>query len=292
MGLTKDLGALPRVITVSGSNVGVSVTNPSVQFNVGHASHGLGMAYLGATSLPASAGLFTDSGINGGQGFGSLQIKSRTDFSGYSINFFTALTANVPVERMRIASNGNIGVGTTNPIYNVDVNGGSTTPYLRVYRDTGYVMLWAGLNFSAIYSRNNSDVARNFIIEAANVGIGTESPNSYLAGTVGLVNFHATSPALSIANNSTYWLNYLAGTEYRFFNPTNSVVHTIFLNGNYSFLGTNVSDIRLKEDINKLEINGVESIGSLKPKTYFMKDNKNRKHYGFIAQEVYETIPD
>jgi hypothetical protein len=101
-----------RMRITSGGSVGIGVNNPSTQFNVSHASHGLGMAYLVSNPLPSIAGLFTDSGVNGGQGFGSLQIKSRTDFAGYSINFFTAATANAPVQRMTIRSDGNVGIGT------------------------------------------------------------------------------------------------------------------------------------------------------------------------------------
>jgi hypothetical protein len=293
----------------SGGNVGIGTTSPSVQFNVGHAIHGVGIAYLATSSLPSTAGFFTDSGVNGGQGFGSLQIKSRTDFSGYSINFFTASTANVPVERMRVTSGGNVLIGTSTDNGsrlqvngNVSVgsgNGGqaSTLQLLTngvspISNRITYGTDGTGWKF-AIGKNQAGTITDQFVIQTnGNVSIGTANPDSYLAGTVGLVNFHATSPALSLGNNSTYWLNYLAGTEYRFFNPTNSVVHTIFLNGNYSFLGTNVSDIRLKEDIQELNVNYVEKVTSLKPKSYFMKDNKNRKHYGFIAQEVYETIPD
>ncbi len=100
------------IITDTGTNVGINVVNPVTQLNVGHNGHGIGISYLAANALPSIAGLFTDSGVNGGQGFGSLQIKSRTDFAGYSINFFTAATANTPVQRMTIGTSGDIGMGT------------------------------------------------------------------------------------------------------------------------------------------------------------------------------------
>jgi hypothetical protein len=329
-------------ITDNGTNVGIGTTSPSVQFNVGHASHGVGIAYLATSSLPSTAGFFTDSGINGGQGFGSLQIKSRTDFSGYSINFFTALTANVPVERMRIASNGNVGIGTTSPNTKLQVSDASVSIKATSTSSTGFsssafaleahngtsvaingslfltnsTFLYGTISPNQvnlygtagngvrlvtnlapiIFSTGNADAdfspERMRIASNGNIGIGTSSPDSYLAGTIGTVVYHSTSPARSLANNSGYWLNYLVGTEYRFFNAVNGAVHTIFQNGNYSFSGTNVSDIRLKKDIQELNVNYTEKVTSLKPKSYFMKDNKNRKHYGFIAQEVYKTIPD
>jgi hypothetical protein len=66
----------------------------------------------------------------------------------------------------------------------------------------------------------------------------------------------------------------------------------LYANGNYSFTGSNVSDFRLKQNINKLEINAVDSLLSLTPKSYYMKANTGLIRYGFIAQEVQEVLPD
>jgi hypothetical protein len=99
---------------VSG-NVGIGTTIPSTTLTVGHESHGVGIAYTGASAFPSIAGMFTD--INSGQaGYGSLHIKARTDFGGfYSINFYTAASDNTPVEQVRITSGGVVGIGVTNP---------------------------------------------------------------------------------------------------------------------------------------------------------------------------------
>jgi len=66
----------------------------------------------------------------------------------------------------------------------------------------------------------------------------------------------------------------------------------LYANGNYSFTGSNVSDIRLKQNINNLEINALDSVLSLTPKSYYMKNNTELIRYGFIAQEVQEVLPD
>jgi len=53
------------------------------------------------------------------------------------------------------------------------------------------------------------------------------------------------------------------------------------------------SDIRCKTNIS--EINTKEAfdiIKSIEPKTYNLIDNDSDKHYGFIAQEVFEILPD
>jgi hypothetical protein len=106
---------------------GIGTNTPSTQLNVGHDFHGLGLSYLGSSSLPLLAGIYTSDGTAGGQtGYGSLLIKARTDFGGfYSINFFTSSSNNSPQERMRIFSDGNVFIGSSpsNAGFKLDVNG-------------------------------------------------------------------------------------------------------------------------------------------------------------------------
>jgi hypothetical protein len=94
-----------RMRITSGGNVGIGTINPATQLNVGHESHGLGLSYIPESSLPAIAGIFTNTSF-GQQGYGSLLVKSRTDYAGYSISFYTAGIANDIQERMRITSGG------------------------------------------------------------------------------------------------------------------------------------------------------------------------------------------
>jgi hypothetical protein len=67
---------------------------------------------------------------------------------------------------------------------------------------------------------------------------------------------------------------------------------TIYANGNYQFYGSNVSDARAKENINSLDFNAIEKIIALQPKSYYMKNDNEKLKYGFIAQEVYQVLPD
>ena len=124
--LTYGWNADEEALTVVGTGtttgfVGIGTVSPSTRLNVSHPSHGIGISYMGGSALPSIAGLFTDSS-SGGQGYGSLLIKSRTDYAGYSINFYTAGTANVIESRMMITSVGNIGVNCV-PDHKLDVNG-------------------------------------------------------------------------------------------------------------------------------------------------------------------------
>lgn len=86
---------------------------------------------------------------------------------------------------------GNVGIGTTSPDQKFHIDGGSNSTYLKVSRDVGNILLGAVLNFNAIYSRNNTNAAKDLqfvmgsttaatILANGNVGIGTTSPSQLL----------------------------------------------------------------------------------------------------------------
>jgi hypothetical protein len=99
-------GTAERMTITPDGNVGIGTSSPAVQLNVGHESHGVGIAYT--SSLPNSAGIYTSSDGAHGQAYGSLIVQARADYSGYGICFRAS-----NAERMRIDGNGNLLVGTT-----------------------------------------------------------------------------------------------------------------------------------------------------------------------------------
>jgi hypothetical protein len=102
-----DITPTERMTILNNGNVGIGTSSPSVVFNVSDPDHGIGIAYRGSSALPSIAGLFTDTGVSGGTGYGDLLVKARTDFGGfYGINFYTSATNNTPVLRMRVQSDG------------------------------------------------------------------------------------------------------------------------------------------------------------------------------------------
>ena len=65
----------------------------------------------------------------------------------------------------------------------------------------------------------------------------------------------------------------------------------IYSNGNWDFAGSDVSDVRLKENIKTIDYNAVEKLIQLVPKSYNMIEHPTISKSGFIAQEVKEILP-
>ena len=110
-------------------NVGIGVTAPTNTFVVGHASHGVAIDHV--SSLPSQAGMFTSSSATTAQAYGDLVVKSRTDYSGYGIGFYTASSGGSPLQRMALIDSG--------ALYLYNQNTGSGNADLRYSTGTGAV---------------------------------------------------------------------------------------------------------------------------------------------------------
>jgi hypothetical protein len=152
------------------------------------------------------------------------------------------------------------------------------------------------------------------LTSAGRLGIGTNSPGDYVLNVTSNSTNNATYPhQIAIFGNSasgasrgylyigsSAGIDWLMGKDtsgagdYRF----NLSLYTgeqrmvLYTNGNYSFAGSNVSDIRLKSNINTLSLNALDKISQFVPKSYTMNDHPDQIRYGFIAQEIKEITPD
>jgi hypothetical protein len=66
----------------------------------------------------------------------------------------------------------------------------------------------------------------------------------------------------------------------------------IYSNGNWDFAGSDVSDVRLKENIEVINYNATEKLLQLVPKSYNMIEHPTISKSGFIAQDVKEILPN
>ena len=131
-------------------------------------------------------------------------------------------------------------------------------------------------SFNYIFDKNNESVygTYNLIVPEATVTSGTKY-GSYNVITSG-GNPGIVYGVYANINNHNGYAGYFKGPL-------------------YTSTGTLVgSDIRLKENIRDLESN-LEKVLLLRPRSYILKENaalKHKNHFGFLAQEVLEILPD
>jgi hypothetical protein len=135
--------------------------------------------------------------------------------------FHTSTTPNATLtERMRISSTGNVGIGTTNPVTALDVNGtlrtiGYTSPTSGAGVEIDYGAFGAGIGRLLAYDRTNS-VRKDFVFDALNVRFasnnGTERMRIDTNGNVGI---GMTSPSYALDVTGQCRISNLAGTGNR-----------------------------------------------------------------------------
>ena len=234
-------------ITPAG-NVGIGVSNPAEKLSIDgnilltrefSRTIGVGMEPDNTTtgrSLTITAGSASSSGIpfqawpggdlilQAGNGFnasfplldgGDVIIRSGANWingtdNGGDIAFQTGGANNSFVERMRVLENGNVGIGTTTPLYKLAVRTGTDQNlHIRPGTDLG------GTSGIAIQSANDANTANgqltlsgsSILLMNGNVGIGTASPNQAKLVVNGSSPFNIPTPnnyldGFSFGNNA------------------------------------------------------------------------------------------
>jgi hypothetical protein len=260
------LGVNTLVPTIQGFLSGNSVANLSLQPDGGNLAIGMltPSNFSGYTNLSLRAktsGINLDFFDNSGVRRSSIIYNNQVDFTFGVLEAIPFRFETSGVERMRIAANGNVGIGTT-----------TTNGRLRVL-DSGVL---SGLSFPFEFASSNTSLSGwLFAITNNNTSgllLGTRS-GSAIIGTLGPTNLTFNPDGGSVTVGSL-------GTG------------TVFSNGGV-LTNTPASDERLKDDIEDLEY-GLNEILKLRPVSYNWKnDNINQgKQFGFIAQEVQEIMPD
>ena len=226
-------------------------------------------------------------------------------------------------EAVRITNGGQLLVNTTTSIYAstnrgvIEVNGYSTSLLGLTINGTdgGYLYhggtdlsVWNSKNGAMLFATNGLERMRLTNSGYLYVG-GTSISNNPKFGVIGNGVWDGGCIALSntgtggniyaiFSTNSSFGQGASNLLFYNASTSTNSLI--IYQNGNYQFAGSNVSDIRLKQDIEDLNF-GINEIMQLSPKSYHLKSESNlsgenivhlKKNYGFIAQEIKDVLPE
>ncbi len=179
---------------------------------------------VGDTSDANYSGLALYSDSGSGQifknGTGSNSWGGNASLNIYNSNGSIAFHPNNTANAMFIATNGNVGIGTTTPTYKLDVVGdirlpennylyfGNTSNFIR--RDSSNILTVAGFSSVHLATFGSTRVA---VAGSGDVGIGTTSPDvklhvvgtSFVPTTMKLVHSQAfgTPQTLSLSSNST-----------------------------------------------------------------------------------------
>lgn len=232
--------------------------------------------------------------------YASMYQQDAGSHSWYNAPVGTAGSTITFSERMRIDSNGNVGIGATT--ITSQVSGTATVLQLKGAAsgigsfkvtdatDAVKVELWssvtgvAGLSTTTahplLFSTSNTERMR--IDDSGNVSIGTGFTATPAQGLV-----------LSPASNSFLAVGHASGsatgTYYHIFNYNGTVIGTVSQNGTTGVLYNTTSDYRLKENVQPIS-NGLDRVAQLKPVTYQWKSDGSDGE-GFIAHELAEVCP-
>ncbi|HOD13066.1 MAG TPA: hypothetical protein PKO44_08270 [Candidatus Omnitrophota bacterium] len=192
-------------INPSGGNVGIGTTNPAQTLDVSGASGGfLALTredpsvasgdVVGAISFRATDGDYDGARIEAqSAGIWASDAETRLRF------LTTSSGATTPQERMRIESNGNVGIGITNPISTLHVKDASDGDSGKLLKISAYAVddplavigtesNAPGIGYLELLHAQSktprititADTTKNTYFNAGNVGIGTDNPRAKL----------------------------------------------------------------------------------------------------------------
>jgi len=266
--------------------VGIGITNPSKQLHLyddtestvwTQTASGFALHRATTSSGDFYFGIDNSSGAGFGQGNNTRLIYST---GSYPITLSTNST-----ERMRIASNGNVGIGTTSPAYKLAVKQSDEFQGLSIinaYNSNEWGLLVDGSN-SLRFSYNAGGVN-------AGEKMRIDSSGSLLVNTIS----SSGSARLDVHGlTSSYTSNFRVGLNgnlaINFQNQSGNQVGYVQV-GSTSTAYSTASDYRLKEDWQPM-VSTWDRVKSLKPVNFAWISTGERVD-GFLAHELQEVIPE
>ena len=289
-------------------NVGIGTSTPTEKIHIKDGS--IRLDSTGTVSIinkhdTSDYGVLSlDAGYRGGSSRPKIRIVGYQGQA--SVNGDNLITFHTNgSERMKINQDGNVGIGTTYPEGAVHIsvdsdNGNATTNALIIGGPTGCggntnLRIGCHNDYAWMQSHCGNPLSMNPL--GNNVGIGISNPKAKLhvngigGYSIGNISgyqrrwWHFTHGILDSSNDG--WANDVSIYANR---DIMSGDHFVSHNGSFTS-----SDQRIKKDIVDVDdASALESLKLLKPKKYKYKDTISRGEdpvWGFIAQEVRETLP-
>ena len=298
----------------NGTNVGIGNTNTSYTLDVSGSTRtsatqpSLLINYTDATSYANL--IFTESGTNKGviqfigSTFATTARRNNFEIVNGANSDMTLWTNNI--ERLRITSAGNVGIGTSSPSYKLETV--AITAAIAAFATTsasgGFLQFRYNTSSAFGYIGSGNQLATGsavtdfaFANDAGNIvfattGAFTERMRITSGGNVfiGYVNAGVTDTRMYISGQGTTSSTYSLVVK----QSNNTVDLLVIRDDGYGYLKAAAwaygSDRRIKENINYITT-GLDKVMALKPATFDYIDGV-KNNIGWIAQDVEEVIPE
>jgi hypothetical protein len=310
--MTFYTGGSERVRIDTSGNVGIGTSSPASLLSLQKfTAAGLGPELIlnnNANSISDAMALTFASGTIGSGARGQIKVTvENSPFYG-AMQFFTGASNATLTERMRIAGNGNVQIGTSDDSARLTISGAAgyagtgislfetsaTARRLRMYQSTGGVIYDAtfgsGDNAHLWYigggEKARIDTSGNLLVGTTNTDpIGANVTGSIITET-GVANFMASAQtALKVGRKTSTG----ALVDFYYYGASLNFTGGISTSGTTTSYNTS-SDYRLKENVAPMT-GALEKVAALKPCTYTWKADGSAGQ-GFIAHELQTVVPD
>ena len=312
MGLTQKLGTIPLAISTDASNnVGIGGSpSGSYKLEVTGTGRFTGALFLGGSSGFPTVGLLNRTSdttlymVAAASGFTLTDSSLNTMYNATP----TSHTFNISnAAKMTITSSGNVGIGTSSPGSLLTLFD-SITPKIA-FQNSGAIRAAIQADSSSLIlnSVTGNDIRfqcdsaeRMRITSGGNVNIGTTAANTIFKLYV-QSDTTTTASWVQVLTNGTNNLFLVRGNGQILtgdaaaspYNNTIANVANLFVASDGTLSRSTASSQRFKENINEWGGNGLDTILSLKPKTFTYKESyykhPERVMLGLIAEEVAEV---